>query len=332
MGISVKTRKMLWGRSANRCSLSKCRRQLVEDETEIDDPSIVGDEAHIVAREQDGPRGNSDLTADERDRYDNLMLLCKIHHKIIDDQSDTYTVERLKGIKASHIDWVDGNLDVDLDKRRDEEIYASYVDRWIELAKVDEWNSWSSSVLGNGGQPSIRASDLEQLSKLNEYIFKRLWSRRHEALEDAFKNFRRVLNDFLNVLTKYLERRDETDPSYWTEKFYRKNFVDQETYHKLLAKYEYHTDLVEDLMLELTRAANYLCDQVRKTVSPSFRVDDGVLLVTSGPHEDLMYRTRRVEYIGTESEDCTYSGLRDFMEMRANRDIHFGRGVSEDYF
>ena len=146
MGISVKTKKMLWGRSANRCSHPECRRQLVDGETETDDPSIVGDEAHIVAREQDGPRGNSDLTADERDRYDNLMLLCKIHHKIIDDQPDTYTVELLREIKARHIEWVDGNLDVDLVKRRDEEIYASYVDRWIELAKVNEWSAWSSWV------------------------------------------------------------------------------------------------------------------------------------------------------------------------------------------
>lgn len=104
MGISLKTRKMLWGRSANRCAMSDCRRVLVEDETETDDPSIVGDEAHIVARREDGPRGISGLTPEQRDNFDNLVLMCKIHHKVIDDQPNEYNVERLHQIKQEHLD------------------------------------------------------------------------------------------------------------------------------------------------------------------------------------------------------------------------------------
>lgn len=110
MGITLKTHKMLWARSANRCALPSCRRVLVENETETDDASIVGDEAHIVARENDGPRGISDLTLEQRDKYDNLILMCKIHHKQIDDQEMKYTVEVLHRMKLEHIDWVNKNL------------------------------------------------------------------------------------------------------------------------------------------------------------------------------------------------------------------------------
>src|SRR6516164_6179347 len=117
MSISLKTHKMLWGRSGNRCALPTCRRTLVEDETETDDPSVVGDEAHIVAREENGPRGKSPLTHDERDKYDNLILMCKTHHKLIDDQPETYTVEILHDMKDKHIEWVNVNLSSDAEKQ-----------------------------------------------------------------------------------------------------------------------------------------------------------------------------------------------------------------------
>ena len=50
--------------------------------------------------------GNSPLTYEERNKYDNLILMCKVHHKIIDDQPNTYTVEVLKSMKAAHINAI----------------------------------------------------------------------------------------------------------------------------------------------------------------------------------------------------------------------------------
>jgi hypothetical protein len=85
----MKTQKMLWGRAANRCSFPGCRRELVIDATETDDEALVGDACHIVGDSADGPRGNSSLTDEERDKYANLLLLCKVHHKEIDDQQNT---------------------------------------------------------------------------------------------------------------------------------------------------------------------------------------------------------------------------------------------------
>lgn len=104
MGISEKTRKILWGRSGNRCAI--CRHELVMNATSLDDESVIGEECHIVAREPNGPRGQSPLTPDERDRYENLILLCPVDHKLIDDQPNTYDVQCLKEIKTQHEAWV----------------------------------------------------------------------------------------------------------------------------------------------------------------------------------------------------------------------------------
>jgi tetratricopeptide (TPR) repeat protein len=80
------------------------------DASETDDESLVGDTCHIVAESPSGPRGDSPLTRKQRDQYDNLILLCKVHHKLVDDQRNTYTVERLREMKVVHEKWVRESL------------------------------------------------------------------------------------------------------------------------------------------------------------------------------------------------------------------------------
>ncbi len=104
MAISDKTRKILWGRSGNRCAL--CRRELVSRETRTDDPSVVGDECHIVSDKEGGPRNQSEPMPKDHDKYENLILLCKVHHKLVDDQPLTYTVDRVRAVKSKHEKWV----------------------------------------------------------------------------------------------------------------------------------------------------------------------------------------------------------------------------------
>jgi hypothetical protein len=76
----------------------------VGDATDTDDPSVFGEEAHIVARSLGGPRAR-DYDGDI-DGYANLLLLCNRHHKEVDDQVSTYPEDRLIGIKRDHEQWV----------------------------------------------------------------------------------------------------------------------------------------------------------------------------------------------------------------------------------
>ena len=66
--------------------------------------------AHIVAERPNGPRGSSPLPMTERNRAENLILLCNTHHQLIDSQPQTYTVERLLGIREAHERWVEKAL------------------------------------------------------------------------------------------------------------------------------------------------------------------------------------------------------------------------------
>jgi len=324
MSISSKTRKMLWGRAANRCAL--CRMELVMDETETDDESVVGDECHIVAREDDGPRGESLLTSEQRDKYSNLLLLCKVHHKVIDDQEGHYTAERLNEIKLEHEKWVRDSLNIDIQRQQDEELYMTFVEKWANLCDLDNWKAWTSWLLGAGSN-SISIETETNLQEIKEYIFSRVWPQRYQEINNSFENFRKILDDLLRVFHEHSEERKD---SYYTEKFYKIREWDTERCHRLLKEYEFHVALVQDLVLELTRAGNYICDMIRRYLMPSYRLKEGLLIVESGPFMDMSFKMYRTQYRDNERIEKPYPGLKEFKNIRNSRDISFGIGFSSD--
>jgi hypothetical protein len=328
MNISLKTQKMLWGRAASRCSYPSCRIELVIDASETDDESLIGDVCHIVAVEPNGPRGNSSLTSDQRDKYENLILLCKVHHKLIDDQFIEYNVEKLKMMKMAHEQWVHESLTgYDAAKQKDDEYYAWLIEEWSERAEIDDWLNWSSFILYSS-QPRMYSDLDKKLEELRYWLFSRIWPKRYPDLEAAFENFRRVLSDFHVEFRRHAQRVGEEKELLLTEKFYKIKEWDKERYDHLVKCYDYHVSLVEDLMLELTRAANYLCDKVRQFIFPSFRLEEGLLLVESGPYVDkgMVFRTLRVEYRRDERVKYPYPGLEKFKIERVKRDLNFGEG------
>lgn len=108
MAVSEKTRKSLWGRSGNRCAI--CKHELVIRATESDDESVVGEECHIVSPSERGPRYEVSFPPGDLDRAANLILLCRVHHKMVDDQVEHYSADVLRAIKEEHERWVSSTL------------------------------------------------------------------------------------------------------------------------------------------------------------------------------------------------------------------------------
>jgi hypothetical protein len=61
---------------------------------------------HIAASSNGGPRANVALNVRDRDKYENLILLCRNCHHKVDNLKRSYSDERLLEIKASHEAWV----------------------------------------------------------------------------------------------------------------------------------------------------------------------------------------------------------------------------------
>lgn len=80
MGLSEKDIKKLWGLAAGRCSEPTCGIDCLVFLDE-NDPTVIGEMAHIIAKKPNGPRGIND---GGDDTYENMILLCPTHHRIID--------------------------------------------------------------------------------------------------------------------------------------------------------------------------------------------------------------------------------------------------------
>ena len=104
------TVKLLWGRAAGRCAFPDCRIEVFDDDSEHDPVVKFGEMAHVSPSSDDGPRSVSDIPVEERDKYDNLILLCRNCHKKVDTQTVKYNCDILKKMKHDHETWVRDNL------------------------------------------------------------------------------------------------------------------------------------------------------------------------------------------------------------------------------
>lgn len=93
---SKQTLKILFALSGNKCAHPDCQQELVEPATKDSGAVPTGEICHIYALAEDGPRGKSNLTPQELNSPDNLILLCPTHHRVIDGQHESYPAEMLK--------------------------------------------------------------------------------------------------------------------------------------------------------------------------------------------------------------------------------------------
>ncbi|MGW1042159.1 HNH endonuclease [Streptomyces sp. NPDC002547] len=112
MAVPVAQQRKLTQRSGNICAFPGCGLLLTAQGTPEDPVVVLGEMAHIVAESPNGPRGDSPLTPEERNRYENLILLCNQHHQLIDSEGALakYTVERLHAMKETHEQRIERRL------------------------------------------------------------------------------------------------------------------------------------------------------------------------------------------------------------------------------
>ena len=236
---------------------------------------------------------------------ENVEVICKNIFKIVNAlKRDVNSEEQLSN-----------NVDTETDKQH---IYEYIIKPWCEMVDLDNWNVWTSHLLSSG-QPSLSIEMTEQLNKTREWLLSRVWSHKYEELSESFINFRNVLEDLCKIFLKRAR-------NYYGEFLFEKFYKDSENEDKMNKQFEFEVYLVEDLVLELTRAANYVCEKIREYILPSFRLKEGYLLVTSGPYIDLSFKTRSVSY-DKSSENFLYPGLEEFKKIRETRDLHMGEGT-----
>jgi hypothetical protein len=100
MSYTAHTLKKLFALSGNVCAFPNCPAPIVDTDSGV----VVGDICHIKGRSEGGPRYDPDQTEEERNGYENLLLMCVAHNRIVDGKKtrEQYPVERLQEFKRNH--------------------------------------------------------------------------------------------------------------------------------------------------------------------------------------------------------------------------------------
>jgi len=93
---SIPTVKRLFAISGNQCAFPKCQEPLVVGDT------VTGKICHIQGKKDGSARYAPSQSDEDRHGFENLILMCGKHHDVIDDDEESYTVERLVRMKAEH--------------------------------------------------------------------------------------------------------------------------------------------------------------------------------------------------------------------------------------
>jgi hypothetical protein len=99
---SVKQLKALISLTGNECEYTNCDFKLVVND------HFIGQIAHIAALNPGGARYDENMTPEQRNTNDNLIVLCPSHHALIDTDIDSHPVELLLEMKTKHEKKISG--------------------------------------------------------------------------------------------------------------------------------------------------------------------------------------------------------------------------------
>lgn len=309
MAVSPLTQRQLWARSYNRCAI--CGQPLVQDSG--DSRHTIGEVCHIVAREDSGPRANPSMSDEEKDSYDNLIILCPNHHTLIDKDTTTYTVEKLKKIKSDH-----ENLNICELKP----YYEQFITEWDKLCNGREWEVFTNNFLYSTAY-HISSHHYKLIDDFISFYRRRPNYFQIFSLDAAFASYTHTLHDFISIFNQHCYNYGNN--GFGFRKFYHD--YDYPESDKVFKQYDIMTTDLSNLLVEMTRNVNLIIDRIDYNIIPNYSRTHGYVcldnrgLTLSGYGEIALLRYS----IEAASMDKPYQGLDNLRQAIANgeRDYWF---------
>lgn len=261
MGISPKDIKILWGKAAGRCAITR-KKVLEQGSASVASKDVViGEACHIVAESPSGPRGESVLSSDDRNRYPNLILLSADLHTLIDKDPAAWPIERLHQIKADHELWVEEQLTVA--KSHEDEVYATFIEEIGVRMQLTNWD-WYTDTAARG---MLHEKLAEGADYLTVHLAKVIWPRKYPELESAIENLVQRFAKYVQWQLRHA--RFERSPYWIQDKFYR-SFGDEYVSLAAARTFDLWQQVCRRLLYDVSRALNAYADQVRATLKPDY--------------------------------------------------------------
>lgn len=178
--------RRLYAHSGNQCAYPGCSAPLFED-----NGLLTGECCHIEAYSPLGARYNPQQSDEERNGFNNLLLLCSRHHKIVDSDINAYTVEILKRMKNDHeMKYDAGNLVLTENQLKSLQIATKLY--WKRIEEIDKKN------------PELL--DFKRFANINESLEELLAEIEHcwEYIEDIYKTISQTEEQLPKMIRNYL--------------------------------------------------------------------------------------------------------------------------------
>ncbi len=275
MSIQPLDMKILWGKASARCAICLKREKVVTETSENKGRTdiLFGDMCHIIGEEEAAARGASAMPVDDRNRYHNLILLCRNHHAIIDKDVTTYTIEKLHQIKTDHELWIDSRLDEAVVDQADE-LYAKLVNAITDDLQLHRLDGVSNGVI-NGRLPAWFVDGADQLLAM---VFRTNWPGERPEIEVLLKEVASRLDTFTKVFVSNSEL-DHAYNCYRESKKYKYAPPASDEYDQLLNDHQTWEKKSIYALWNLVAALNGLAEAVRKELKPSFFFMEGKFII-----------------------------------------------------
>jgi len=274
MSINQKDIKILWAKSAGRCSI--CKQELsVDSHSSPSSITLIGENCHIVGDKlNSGPRHQSNLSEEDRDRYPNLILLCSNHHNEIDGDTTKYSIEYLHQIKADHEIWVQTALTQN-QETPNIRLYVNLLNSIVDRLSLSYWDSLSDDYV----RLLMYTNEIDGMNSLVIQLRRVVWPMDKIELEEALQEVGKRVENYITHYTSISCPR--SDGTSWYEDKHRYNDVKtglpySDSSEKKEKDYKTHFNNLWNLTVSL----NNLAEIVRSTINPEFFLLQGDFIIS----------------------------------------------------
>ena len=162
-------------------------------------------------------------------------------------------------------------------QQADEIIYADLIDSAVEVGVLQGWTDWTS--LAQEPYLKLKLDTAVKISRFNKKVFAAVWPGSNPESGRALKTFSWVMHDYRETLGQHAKIEEG---SLVGEKFYQIEEWNPKRYELLSAQYDEWIEESERLLVEATKAANWLATVVRRDFNPLFFATHGKFMLDLG--------------------------------------------------
>jgi hypothetical protein len=196
--IKDDTIRALLAKSGNQCAFNGCKHPIFNEEN-----LYIANLCHIEAVSPNGERYNRQQTDEERNGYDNLILLCYRHHKETNDVK-RYDVAKLKQIKREHEQTFTENP-FSFDESLVYKIKVEMETFWTEVDRLHTTNHSAPDDMKIEVETTAKFENLidevyELYTSINEIV--EIFQESDTKMEDTVKTFLKEIGYNTDILDK----------------------------------------------------------------------------------------------------------------------------------